>query len=66
VFVKLDYYVSQFKAAGMDGALNWYRVPNISWALTPQLAGAKVRADMSSAACSEEHKVLRVDSWPSL
>ena len=47
---QLDYYVRQFATTGMSGPLNWYRTMDMNWALTPQLAGAKVWLGVVKAA----------------
>lgn len=38
----LDYYVSQFEAAGFRGGVNYYRNFHRNWEITPQLADVKV------------------------
>ena len=38
----LDYYVSQFEAAGFRGGVNYYRNFHRNWEITPQLADAQV------------------------
>ena len=38
----LDYYVSQFNAAGFRGGVNYYRNFHRNWEITPQLADAQV------------------------
>ncbi len=38
----LDYYVSQFEAAGFRGGINYYRNVHRNWEITPQLADARV------------------------
>lgn len=39
---ELDYVVGEFDSAGWNGGLNWYRVMDVNWHATPQLAGAKL------------------------
>ena len=38
----LDYYVSQFVAAGFRGGVNYYRNFHRNWEITPQLDGVEV------------------------
>jgi pimeloyl-ACP methyl ester carboxylesterase len=38
----LDYYVSQFEAAGFRGGVNYYRNFHRNWEITPQLADVQV------------------------
>lgn len=38
----LDYYVSQFEAAGFRGGVNYYRNFHRNWEITPQLAETRV------------------------
>jgi pimeloyl-ACP methyl ester carboxylesterase len=40
----LDYYVSQFKASGFRGGINYYRNFDRNMQITPQLVGAKINA----------------------
>lgn len=39
---ELEYMVGEFKRTGWDGGLNWYRVMDLDWIATPQLAGRKL------------------------
>jgi len=39
---ELDHYVEVFRETGFTGGINWYRNFDRNWALTPQLAGARV------------------------
>jgi len=38
----LDAFVESFERSGFTGGINWYRNIDRNWALTPQLAGARV------------------------
>ncbi len=38
----LDVYVSQFRASGFRGPINWYRNLDRNWAITPFLQGARI------------------------
>ncbi|MEX2334987.1 MAG: alpha/beta hydrolase [Pseudohongiella sp.] len=38
----LDYFVSQFEAAGFRGGVNYYRNFHRNWEITPHLAGEKI------------------------
>jgi len=51
---EVDYYVAEFKHAGWDGGLNWYRVMDIDWHATPQLAGMKVKQPVMFLAGSND------------
>lgn len=39
---ELDHYVAEFARTGFTGGISWYRNMDRNWALTEQLAGAKV------------------------
>jgi hypothetical protein len=39
---ELEYVIAEFEFAGWNGGLNWYRVMDLNFHATPQLAGAQV------------------------
>jgi pimeloyl-ACP methyl ester carboxylesterase len=43
----LDYFVSQFQQAGFRGGVNYYRNFDRNWEITPQLAGARIKAPVA-------------------
>ncbi|HYM36487.1 MAG TPA: alpha/beta hydrolase [Steroidobacteraceae bacterium] len=55
---ELDYYVNEFKEAGLRGGINYYRNFHHNWESTPQLADAKVSAPVYFIA-GEKDVVIR-------
>lgn len=52
---EFQYYVDQFDRVGSwEGGLNWYRVMDLDWLATPQLAGKQLLQTVWYAAGSED------------
>lgn len=43
----LDYFVGEFTEAGFRGGVNYYRNFDRNWEITPQLAGARIKAPVA-------------------
>jgi pimeloyl-ACP methyl ester carboxylesterase len=61
----LDYYVSEFTAAGFRGGINYYRNFQRNWETTPQLSGAAITAPVLFIA-GDKDVVVRGATVPAL
>ncbi len=61
----LDYFVSEFTAAGFRGGVNYYRNMDRNWSETPQLAGVRIKIPVAYIA-GEEDIVIRGAKEPAL
>lgn len=50
----LDYFAQEFERRGWNGGLNWYRVMDTDWHLTPHLSGQRVQQPVSFIAGSKD------------
>jgi len=51
---EVDYYVSEFERSGWEGGLNWYRVLDLDWVVTPQLDGRRLEQPVAFIAGSRD------------
>lgn len=54
---EVDYFISEFERAGWTGGLNWYRVMDMNWHATPELAGATVKIPCAFVAGADDTTV---------
>jgi len=59
----LDYHLAQFKNNGFRGPVNWYRNIERNWAITPQLADAKLTQPAHFIAGAEDDVLLYAPNW---
>jgi pimeloyl-ACP methyl ester carboxylesterase len=51
---EVEYYVQEFARAGWEGGMNWYRVLDMDWHITPQFGGAKVQIPVAFVAGTKD------------
>lgn len=60
---EFEYYVQEYARTGFEGGLNYYRVPDVNFAATPQLVDAKITQPVLFIA-GEEDGVLSAFGGP--
>mmetsp|Transcript_16284 Transcript_16284/g.47623 ORF Transcript_16284/g.47623 Transcript_16284/m.47623 type:complete len:370 (-) Transcript_16284:28-1137(-) len=55
---ELEYFAKEFERTGWDGGLNWYRVLDLDWNATPQLAGRKLKQPVAFITGSNDPVIM--------